>query len=199
MSHLVHIYADESCLGVQFTDRDSPGGAAGLVEHWTGSAWVRKDYWLSEPATTNNRMALRSAIEGLRRLRRPCRVIFTSDSQYLVRGMNEWIEGWVRRGWRRKVGPVGNVELWQELLRTANAHQVQWAWVRGHAGHPQNEYANDLATRTAREQDASAGLAPSGFLEWLERQREEQQRYLDFMEWAPPDEHDFRPARRVDP
>ncbi len=198
MNHLVHIYADESCLGVQFTDRDSPGGAAGLVEHWNGREWLRKDYWVSEPATTNNRMAIRSASEGLRLLRHPCRVVFTSDSQYLVRGMNEWIAGWVRRNWKRKEGPVSNADLWKALLPEARRHQVQWVWVRGHAGHPQNEYANHLATRAARQQDATRGLRPSGFLEWLESEREKD-RYLDFMEWAPADERAFRPAKAVEP
>lgn len=186
MDPLVFIYADESCLGVQFTDRDSPGGAAGLFEHWDGSAWVRKDYWLSDPATTNNRMALRGAIDGLLLLRRPCRVVFTSDSQYLVRGMNEWVHGWKRRGWRRKAGPVENVELWQELDRVAGMHRVEWEWVRGHAGHAQNEYANHLATRAARRQDASGGLRDSGFPEWLEQEREARGHYVDFHEWAPP-------------
>jgi ribonuclease HI len=188
MRPLVFIYADESCLGVQFTDRDSPGGAAGLMEHWDGTAWVRKDYWLSEPATTNNRMALRGAIEGLLLLRRPCRVTFVSDSQYLVRGMNEWVPDWIRRGWRRKAGPVENVELWQELVRVRNGHRVTWEWVGGHAGHPQNEYANHLATRAARRQDASGGLRDSAFGEWLEQQREVRGLYLDFHEWAPPEE-----------
>jgi len=198
MNQLVHIHADESCLGVQFADRDSPGGAGGLVEHWNGQEWIRKDYWLSEPATTNNRMAIRSASEGLRLLRRPCRVVFTSDSQYLVRGMNEWIAGWVRRNWKRKDGPVSNTDLWKALLPEARRHQVQWVWVRGHAGHPQNEYANHLATRAARKQDATHGLRSSGFLEWLESEREKD-RYMDFMEWAPPDERDFRPAKSVEP
>jgi ribonuclease HI len=188
MRPLVYLYADESCLGVQFTDRDSPGGAAGLVEHWDGAAWSRRDYWLSEPATTNNRMALRSAIEGLRLLRRPCRVVFTSDSQYLVRGMREWIHGWMRRGWRRRDGPVENVELWQELVSTGDRHDVRWRWVRGHAGHPQNEYANHLATRAARTQDASDGLVPSGFVSWLATQREAKGHYLDFHEWSAPEE-----------
>jgi ribonuclease HI len=189
MKPLVFLYADESCLGVQFTDRDSPGGAAGLVEHWDGAAaWSRRDYWLSEPATTNNRMALRSAIEGLRLLRRPCRVVFTSDSQYLVRGMRQWIHGWMRRGWRRRDGPVENVELWQELVSTGDRHEVRWRWVRGHAGHPQNEYANHLATRAARAQDASGGLVPSGFVSWLATQREAKGHYLDFHEWSAPEE-----------
>lgn len=194
MNPLVYIYADESCLGVQFTDRDSPGGAAGLVEYWTGDAWVRRDYWISEPATTNNRMAIRSAIEGLRLLRKPCRVIFTSDSQYLVRGMREWVRGWQRRGWRRREGAVENVELWKDLVRAAEPHAVDWRWVRGHAGHPQNEYANELATGAAKRQDDSGGLRESRFLEWLEREREVNQRYMDFMEWAPPADENFDPV-----
>jgi ribonuclease HI len=194
MDSLVYIHADESCLGVQFTDRDSPGGAAGLLEHWTTDGWVRRDYWVSEPATTNNRMAIRSAIEGLGALKRPCRVIFSSDSQYLVRAMREWVHGWVRRGWRRKTGPVENADLWQALLPVARRHQVDWRWVRGHAGHPQNEYANVLAIRAAREQTRSNGLVESGFVPWLEEQRTTRERYLDFFELAPPADDAFDPA-----
>jgi ribonuclease HI len=188
MRPLLFIYADESCLGVQFTDRDSPGGAAGLVEYWADGGWVRRDYWISEPATTNNRMAIRSAIEGLSALKRPCRIVFTSDSQYLVRGMSEWIRGWIRRGWQRKTGPVENADLWRILLRVAEPHDVEWRWIRGHAGHPQNEYANDLAIRAAKRQDRSDGLVESGFLEWLEAEREKRQRYVDFLEFQPPNE-----------
>src|SRR4051794_4775128 len=76
---VVHVHADESCLGNQFKDRDNPGGAAGLVEHWSGARWERRDYWISEAATTNNRMALRSAIEALGHLTKPSRVVFVSD------------------------------------------------------------------------------------------------------------------------
>ena len=193
---LVWIYADESCLGVQFKDRDSPGGAAGLLEFWTEGAWVRRDYWVSEPATTNNRMAIRSADEGLRALKQPCRVIFTSDSQYLVKGMREWILGWVRRGWQRKTGPVENADLWKRLLTTARRHEVDWRWVRGHAGHPQNEYANDLAVKAAQEQTRSDGLVDSGFVAWLEEHREKREKYFDFFEHQPPAKKEpFRPAR----
>jgi ribonuclease HI len=184
---LLHIYADESCLGLQFKDRASPGGAAGLVEYWKDEAWVRRDYWVSEPGTTNNRMAIRSAIEGLRTLRRPCRVVFTSDSQYLVRSMREWMAGWVRRDWKRKAGPVENADLWKRLLPIARRHEVDWRWVRGHAGHPQNEYADHLAVRAARSQDASPGLVDSGFQDWLEEQREKKEKYLEFYEFRPPE------------
>jgi ribonuclease HI len=191
---LVHIYADESCLGNQYTDRDSPGGAAGLVELWRGSAWVRRDHWISAPATTNNRMALQGAAELLQALRRPCRVVFTSDSQYLVTGMREWIHGWARRGWKRKAGAIENVELWRALARAAVRHQVDWQWVRGHAGHPQNEYVNHLAIRAAKTQSASDGLIVSQFGDWLEEQRVKRQRYMDFFESAEPAAVPFRAA-----
>ena len=176
---VVHVHADESCLGNQFQDRDNPGGAAGLVEHWAGDRWERRDYWLSDPATTNNRMALSSAIEALTQLKRPCRVLFVSDSQYLVKGMSEWV-----RGWTRKAGPIENLELWKELVAAAAGHTVEWRWVRGHAGHPRNEYANHLATGAAKRQDGSDGLVPSGFDAWLEEERKKG-RYLDLSEPVP--------------
>lgn len=195
MKPLIYIYADESCLGNQFTDRDSPGGAAGMIEHWRSDHWERRDYWIAEPSTTNNRMALRSAIEGLGALRTPCRVVFTSDSSYLVKGMREWVHGWIRRGWKRKGGAVENVELWKQLVDVAARHEVDWRWVRGHAGHPQNEYANMLAIRAAKTQRDSGGLVPSGFEEWLAEEREKYQRYMDFFEFQPPAEDErFQPA-----
>jgi ribonuclease HI len=166
-------------------DRENPGGGAGLVEFWNGSDWIRRDYWISEPSTTNNRMAIRSAIEGLRGLTRPCVVAFVSDSQYLVNGMTRWLADWEARGWKRKAGPIENVELWRELLEESRRHRVDWTWVRGHAGHPRNEYANHLAVRAAKEQDASNGLQESGFSAWLGRERK-RGRYLDFVESAMP-------------
>ncbi len=193
---LVHIYADESCLGNQFGGRANPGGAGGLVELFDERrGWVRRDYYVSEPDTTNQRMALRSAIEGLTALARPCRLVFHSDSNYLVRGMKEWIHDWARRGWKRKGGPIENLDLWVRLARAAAryyaaGHGVEWRWVRGHAGHPKNEYANALAIRAAREQRDSNGLVESGFTAWLEKQREAQ-RYHDWLD-LPPDDT-FRP------
>ncbi len=181
----IHIYADESCLGNQFRERHNPGGAGGLVAYWQDGAWVRRDYWISEPDTTNNRMALRSAMEGLDRLERGRSVCFVSDSQYLVKGMSEWLPGWKRRGWKRKSGPIENLELWQQLDRSCARHRVRWEWVRGHAGHPQNEYANHLATRAAQEQTSSHDLVDSEFQIWLEAQREKA-RYLDYFEHLPP-------------
>jgi len=187
----VTIHADESCLGNQFENRQNPGGAAGMVELWRGEAWERRDYWRSHSDTTNNQMALWSAIDGLTLLTRRCRVRFVSDSQYLVKGMQEWVKGWKARGWKRKGGPPENLELWKELDRVAADHDVRWVWVRGHVGHPRNEYANFLATRAAREQGSSGGLVASGFREWLEEQREKREKYFDFFEDRPPDKDGF--------
>jgi ribonuclease HI len=187
----VLIHADESCLGNQFQDRANPGGAGGLVEFWRGSHWERRDYWISEKGTTNNRMAIRSAIDGLGLLKRPCRIRFVSDSQYLVNGMTKWVPAWKARGWRRKGGPPENLELWKKLDRAAARHRVDWNWIRGHKGHPRNEYANFLATRAAKELGKSGGLVESGFVDWLEEQREKRERYLDFFEDLPPGDDGF--------
>lgn len=185
---LVIIHADESCLGNQFKGRANPGGAASLVEVWTDDHWVRRDVWISEPDTTNNRMALRSAIEPLRLLTRRCRVRFVSDSKYLVDGMTSWLPGWKARGWKRKGGPIENLDLWKRLDRAAERHDLTWRWVKGHAGHARNEYANDLAVRAAKKQNASGGLVESGFVAWLNDQRDNREKYLDFYEFLPPEE-----------
>jgi ribonuclease HI len=171
---LVAIYADESCLG-NGREGDNPGGAGGVIEYQHPSGRIsRHDYWISDPATTNNRMALRSAIEALTNISRKggrFRVVFTSDSQYLVKGITEWVPAWRARGWRRKQGPIENLELWKGACEAAAAHHIDWRWVRGHAGHPQNEYANHLATRAAREQSDSGGVIPSEFESWMEKER----------------------------
>jgi len=190
----VTIHADESCLGNQFKGRANPGGAGGLVELWTEEVWKRRDYWVSHPDTTNNRMALLSAIVGLGFMNRPCRIRFVSDSQYLVKGMKEWVPGWKARGWKRKGGPPENLDLWKELDRAATRHDMEWVWVRGHKGHPRNEYANHLATRAAKNQSSSQGLVESDFSEWLNRERDEGDRYLDFFEDLPPSEDGFPPG-----
>jgi ribonuclease HI len=194
-SGLVYIHADESCLGNQFDDRATPGAAAGLVEVFDEKrGWTRRDYCVSEPDTTNNKMAIRSGIEGLRALKHACRVIFYSDSTYLVNGMTEWVYSWAKRGWKRKSGPIENLELWADLLRSAARHTVEWRWVRGHAGDPKNEYVNQLAVETARRQKKSRGLVESGFDSWLEEQQERYERFLDFLD-LPPDDP-FRPVSK---
>lgn len=166
----VVIHADESCLGNQNTEAPRPGGAASLIEVRDRVGVARRDLFLSDPDTTNNRMALEGAVDALRALSRKGRrlqVVYVSDSNYLVRGMTEWIKSWEARGWRRKGGAVENVELWRTLLDVSRNHEVRWRWVKGHAGHPKNEYANDLAMKAARHQMTSAGPQESAFPEWL--------------------------------
>jgi ribonuclease HI len=190
----VYIYADESCLGNQFRDRARPGAAAGLIEQFDERrGWHRRDYAIFEPDTTNNRMAIRSAIVGLDSLKRPCDVVFTSDSQYLVRGMTEWVHAWARKGWKRKGGPIENLESWRTLVESARPHRIEWRWVRGHADHPKNEYVNDLAIRTAREGRSVEGLVQSGFEAWIEAQQDAG-KFADFLD-LPPSEP-FRPGSR---
>ncbi|HWO89097.1 MAG TPA: ribonuclease H [Gemmatimonadales bacterium] len=168
----VIVHADEACLG-NGREPPTPGGAGGLVEVLHKGEVVRRDYFVSEPDTTNNRMALRSAIEALTLLSargRRLNIEFVSDSNYLIQGMNEWLEQWRRRGWRRKTGAIENLELWQRLDELAGNHNVRWRWVRGHAGDPRNEYANFLATRAAKLQHNSEGLVESGYLAWRDEQ-----------------------------
>ncbi|MDE2754052.1 MAG: ribonuclease HI, partial [Gemmatimonadota bacterium] len=172
--------------GNQFKGRDRPGGAAALLEHWTGQVWERRDVWTSDPSTTNNRMALVSAILPLGVLRERCRVRFVSDSQYLVKGASEWMPGWKQRGWKRKGGSIENVDLWRRLDSTLARHDVSWEWVKGHAGDPRNEYVNVLAQRAAGELSDTPVPVPSGFVEWLESERESG-RYLDYFEFAAPE------------
>lgn len=173
---LVAVYADESCLG-NGREGSNPGGAGALIEYLRPGSdeIVRRDVWIAEPATTNNRMALRSVIESFRALSRKgkqFRVVFTSDSRYLVDGMESWVRDWMRRGWTRKSGPIENLGLWHAAVDAVHGHQVQWRWVRGHRGHPQNEYANHLATTAAANQTSSDGLVESRFEMWLASQRE---------------------------
>jgi ribonuclease HI len=141
----------------------------------------RFDYSLSEPDTTNNRMALRSALAALDLLTPlgAAPLTFVTDSNYIVLGMTAWATAWRARGWRRKGGPIENLDLWRELVERAAGRPIAWRWVRGHAGHAKNEYANHLATRAAAEQRASGGLAASGFLAWLGAERA-QGRYVRF-------------------
>lgn len=195
---LVAIYADESCLG-NGREGNNPGGAGGLVEMVDPETGLlrRWDYWVSEPATTNNRMALRSVIEAfgeLSRMDRSLRVVFTSDSKYIVEGMRSWVAGWVKRGWRRKGGAIENLAMWQKAVESTARFECQWNWVRGHNGQPQNEYANHLATRAAAEQSSSQGLRDSEFESWLAPRREGRD---GFGQTAPfPEPETFKPSPR---
>ncbi len=174
MSEIAVLHLDESCLG-NGREGQNPGGGGGLIEARSGKGGIlRRDFYISSPATTNNRMALGGAIAGLQLLARKgarLSVVIVSDSQYLVKGMREWVPGWVARGWRRKEGAIENLELWKTLLLSSRLHDVQWTWVRGHQGHAKNEYANDLAVLAAREQKTSEGIVESGFDEWLAAKR----------------------------
>lgn len=167
------VHLDESCLGNGRVG-DNPGGAGGMVEIRTARAIERRDFFLHAPSTTNNRMALAGAIAVLQLLAlkgNRLRVLLISDSEYLVKGIREWAPAWKARGWVRKGGPIENLELWRALWASLDKHDTQFTWVRGHAGHPKNEYANDLAVAAATTQKTSDGMIESGYAEWLtERQ-----------------------------
>jgi ribonuclease HI len=167
------VHLDESCLG-NGQEGATPGGAGGLIETRTPRGLVRRDFFVHAPDTTNNRMALAGAIGVLQILAGKgirLRVLIVSDSEYLVKGVREWLPGWIAKDWKRKGGALENVELWRALSQSLALHDTQLAWVRGHNGHPKNEYANDLAVRAARAQETSGGFVASGFAAWLDRKR----------------------------
>jgi ribonuclease HI len=169
----VLVHADESCLGNDST-KPSPGGNGALIEAPAGDSVARWDFYECAPQTTNNRMALAGAIAALEWIRRQWKhahVRYVSDSEYLVKGMKEWMPAWEQKGWKKKGGEIMNLELWQKLRQVVDEHEVEWGWVRGHADHPKNEYADFLATRAAERQERSNGLVPSGFDTWLAQQR----------------------------
>ncbi|NBB92973.1 MAG: ribonuclease HI [Gammaproteobacteria bacterium] len=144
MSVAVHIWTDGACLG-----NPGPGGWGALLR-WNGH---ERELSGGESETTNNRMELMAAIQGLESLKRPCRVILTTDSQYVRKGITEWMNNWKKNGWRTAAKkPVKNAELWQRLDRARDRHEVQWDWVKGHSGHPENERADELASEAARVQ-----------------------------------------------
>ncbi len=134
---LVEIFSDGACSG-----NPGPGGW-GTILRCGGQEKELSGY---EPETTNNRMELIGAIAGLEALTRPCRVRLTTDSEYVKKGMTEWIAGWVRRDWKNaQKKPVANRDLWERLLELTGQHQVEWHWVRGHDGHAENERCDALA------------------------------------------------------
>jgi ribonuclease HI len=135
----VEIFTDGACKG-----NPGPGGWGALLRYGEHE----KELYGGEPQTTNNRMELMAVITALETLKRPSRVRLTTDSQYVKRGVTEWMARWRRNGWRtaeRK--PVKNRELWERLDRALGEHKVDWHWVRGHSGHPENERADQLANR----------------------------------------------------
>lgn len=145
----VDIHTDGACLG-----NPGPGGWAALL-CWRG---VERELSGGEPATTNNRMELMAAIAALETLKEPCTVVLTTDSQYVRQGITEWMAGWVRRGWKTSGGdPVKNRDLWERLHAAAGRHTVDWRWVKGHAGHPENERVDQLARVQALKHKEYAG------------------------------------------
>ncbi|MBB5699065.1 ribonuclease HI [Sphingomonas yantingensis] len=137
----VEIATDGACKG-----NPGPGGWGALIRHGARE----KELSGGEPLTTNNRMELMAAIQGLNALKKPCRVTLSTDSRYVMDGLTKWVRGWLKNGWKtadRK--PVKNAELWQALIAAAEPHRVEWKWVKGHAGHPDNERADKLASDAA--------------------------------------------------
>ena len=134
----VVIYTDGACSG-----NPGPGGWAALLR------WGQAERTLSggEPDTTNNRMELTAAVQALQTLKKPCRVVLYTDSEYLQRGITEWLPGWKARGWKRKEGALANADLWQALDAAIASHQVEWRWTRGHAGDPDNMRVDRLARK----------------------------------------------------
>lgn len=139
MEKNVDLFTDGACRG-------NPGnGGWGVLLRYGGH---EKELYGGELETTNNRMELTAVIMGLRQLKQPCRVRITTDSRYVMQGATEWLEGWKRRNWRTAAKkPVLNQDLWRRLDGLATEHEIDWQWVRGHSGHPENEKADQLANR----------------------------------------------------
>ncbi|QJD58546.1 ribonuclease HI [Pseudomonas sp. gcc21] len=137
MTHTIEIFTDGACKG-----NPGPGGWGVLLRLGPHE----KTLYGGELQTTNNRMELTAAIRGLEALKRPAQVVLTTDSEYVMKGIREWMPNWKKRGWKTaSKQPVKNADLWQELDSLVNQHQVEWRWVKGHSGHPENELADELA------------------------------------------------------
>ena len=136
---MIEIYTDGACSG-----NPGPGGWGAILR----SGETERELFGGEPQTTNNRMEMTAVIEALRALKKPVAAKVHTDSQYVQKGISEWIHGWKRRGWKTAgKDPVKNEDLWRELDSLAAQHEIEWIWVRGHAGHPENERADALARR----------------------------------------------------
>ena len=137
----VDIFTDGACKG-----NPGPGGWGAVLRFGD----TEKEMSGGEALTTNNRMEMMAAVEALNALKKPCRVTLHTDSKYVMDGITKWVFGWQKKGWRTADNkPVKNVEIWQALLKAAAPHQVTWKWVKGHAGHPENERADALACAAA--------------------------------------------------
>jgi ribonuclease HI len=146
---LVELYADGACSG-----NPGPGGYGVILRYGDKSLELSGFF----PHTTNNRMELTGVIEGLRRLKRPCRVKVITDSSYVVKGMTEWVKGWIRKKWlNAQKKPVMNRDLWEEILRLSTPHTIEWVWVAGHSGHRENERCDELAREAIRTRGPLTG------------------------------------------
>lgn len=143
MSTKVEIFCDGACSG-------NPGaGGWGCILRCGGH---EKEISGADANTTNNRMEMTAAIEALSSLKRPCHVSLTTDSQYLVKGMTEWMDGWVRKGWKNsKKDEVANRDLWERLRDLSGEHRIEWLWIKGHNGHSENERCDELARKAIEE------------------------------------------------
>lgn len=143
----VKLITDGACIG-----NPGPGGWACVIRYQDN----KRELSGSEAETTNNRMELTAAVEGLRTLKEPCEVEVTTDSKYMMNGITKWIENWKRNGWRTAAKkPVLNQDLWQQLDELASRHQMSWKWTRGHANHQDNNRCDELATLAAHDQSSS--------------------------------------------
>ncbi|MBT5026900.1 MAG: ribonuclease HI [Nitrospinaceae bacterium] len=134
---IVEIFTDGGCKG-----NPGPGGYGCIIKQEGGV----QEFKGSHPQTTNNIMEMTAAIVALKKLQDPCKVKLTTDSQYVVKGVTEWMKGWIRNGWKTASRqPVKNKELWQELHKLNQHHAITWVWVKGHNGHPENERCDELA------------------------------------------------------
>ena len=136
---MIEIYTDGACRG-----NPGPGGWGALLR----AGKHEKELWGGDEHTTNNRMEMTAVIKALQALKKPSEVVLTNDSQYVRKGITEWIEGWKRKNWQTAAKkPVKNVELWKEIDALASQHKVEWRWVKGHSGHKENERVDQLANR----------------------------------------------------
>ena len=139
----IELFTDGACKG-----NPGPGGWGALLRF----GGIEKSLYGGEADTTNNRMELMAAIEGLKALKEPCDVLLVTDSQYVLKGVTEWMTGWKRNGWKTAAKqPVKNADLWQLLDEQTQRHKINWKWVRGHTGHRENEIADSLANRGIEE------------------------------------------------
>jgi len=142
-ANVVEIFTDGACSG-----NPGPGGYGAILKYGREVREISG----CERATTNNRMEMTAVIQALRRLKRPCQVRIVTDSSYVVKGMTEWLPGWIRRNWvNSQKKPVLNRDLWEELAELNRRHRIRWEWTRGHAGHPENERCDQLAREALKK------------------------------------------------